>query len=344
MAERGALNVSNIRGNSPNFRVAIDEGHQLDMDSDLLFASTADNAIQLPTGTEAQRSSSFDTIDCAIRINTDTGGLEVFRLTRARAANGATTEGKWYEYDAYEDPDEGTVSSGPTTDLGTFSNPATSASALKTALATNAVNDAYWYVFDDGTKRMLWTDFETYPRYAFVMVTRIYSGSQEQYQTGGLNTDDLRIPPNNSPATRVSKLEDTYMQEIATDNGPNQTVRWALVGNGSSFYRLDNNPLFYSNHGQSQTCSYSHGMYSAYASPNNNPIWDTTFRSDRESCGGVQDDGAWMSLTGIHTNDGTYYGGYSGSNSSRVSPPSPYGGLGGSNDQWSMNGWVLMSW
>lgn len=94
---------------------------------------------------------------------------------------------------------------------------------------------------------------------------------------------------------------------------------------------------------RASTCTYSRGFYSAYATPASSPQWDTTWDTQYESCGGLHD-GAWLSLTGIHINDGNYFGGYSGANSARATPPGIYGGLGGSNSQWSMHGWVLLQW
>jgi hypothetical protein len=218
---------------------------------------------------------------------------------------------------------------------------ATSASALKTVLATTgrAKNGSYWYKFSDGAVYELWTDFETYAPLNFVMVTRVNNGSQDQWKSSGINESDLMLQPNTTNASRVSKLPDTYMNEMVSAN----SIRWAIMGNGSTFYRLDDNPKWYSNHGQASTCTYTHGFYSAYATPASSPQWDTTFDTQYEACGGLHD-GEWLTLTGIHTNDGTYFGGYSGANSARATPPGIYGGLGGSNNQWSMHGWVLLQW
>ena len=218
-------------------------------------------------------------------------------------------------------------------------NPATTASEIKNA-DPYVSNGAYWYRFSDGTIRSLWTDFTTYAPYSFVMVNRIWSGSQNQYLTTEENVTDLRIVPSNSAPTRHSKLSDAYMNEIISPN----TIRWAIVGNGSIFYRLDDSPQWYSNHGISQSCSYDRGFYSGYATPSSSPSWQTSF-GVYQACGGAYDvSNAWLPLTGIHINDGTYFGGYSGSSSARLTPPSPYSVGGTSNDAWSQNGYVLLSW
>jgi hypothetical protein len=218
-------------------------------------------------------------------------------------------------------------------------NPATSASEIK-SIDPYASNGVYWYRFSDGAIRSLWTDFTTYAPYSFVMVNRIWSGSQNQYLTTEENVTDLGIIPSNSAPSRHSKLSDAYMNEIISPN----TIRWAIVGNGSTFYRLDDSPQWYSNHGASQSCSYDRGFYSGYATPSSSPSWQTSFGA-YQACGGALDvSSAWLSLTGIHINDGVYFGGYSGGSGFRLTPPSPYSVGGVSNDQWSQNGYVLLSW
>jgi hypothetical protein len=224
-------------------------------------------------------------------------------------------------------------------DGSSSSSAATSATSLRTTLGVNAVNGSYWYKFSDGQTRQLWTDFTTYSNFSFVMVTRIFSGSQNQYLTTEENVTDLAIVPSNTAPTRHSKLSDIYMNEIIAVN----SIRWAIVGNGSTFYRLDDDPQWYSNHGGAQTCSYNRGFYNGYATPNNNPNW--IGNGTYQACGGSYDSGgSWLTLTGIHINDGTYFGGYSGGSGARLTPPSPYGVGGTANDNWSQNGYVLLNW
>lgn len=219
----------------------------------------------------------------------------------------------------------------------TSATPAKSATQLKQSRA-GVTNGAYWYQFSDGQVRQMWTDFTTYAPYSFVMVTRIFSGSQNQYLVGEENVTDLAITPANSAPTRFSKLLDAHMYEIMKVN----SIRWAIVGPGSTFYRLDLDPKFYSPHGQSASCSYNRGFYSGYSTPSSSPSW--TALGSYQACGGGYDSGNnWLSLTGIHINDGQYFGGYSGSSGARAAPPSPYV-VGGSDGSWSQNGYVLLQW
>jgi hypothetical protein len=218
---------------------------------------------------------------------------------------------------------------------------ASSATSLKNTLQGNAINGSYWYKFGDGSTRELWTDFSTYTPYVFVMVTRIWNGSQNQYLTTEENVTDLAITPADTAPTRHSKLSDIMMNDIISAG----TIRWVIAGNGSTFYRLDNDPEWYSNHGANQSCSYARNFYDAYATPSSTPVWLSPFGNYNSACGGGQDaSGQWLSLSGIHVNDNTYFGGYSGASSYRATPPSPYAVGGGSNGQWSRNGYVLLSW
>ena len=215
---------------------------------------------------------------------------------------------------------------------------ASSATSLKNTLQGNALNGSYWYKFDDGSTKQLWTDFTTYSPYSFVMVTRIWNGSQNQYLTTEQSVTDLAIVPVDSAPTSHAKISDSDMNHIIS----NGTIRWVIAGNGSTFYRLDDDPVWYSNHGAAQTCSYDRGFYDGISTPSSTPNWLTSGFT-YQSCGGINL-GVWASLSGIHTNDGVYFGCYSGSWSGRATPPSPYGVGGASNNQWSQNGYVLLSW
>jgi hypothetical protein len=224
-------------------------------------------------------------------------------------------------------------------DGSTAEKAALSATLLKATLGTSATNGSYWYKFSDGGTRRLWTDFTTYSNYSFVMVTRIWSGSQNQYLTTEENVTDLATIPSNTAPTRHSKLSDAYMNEIIVPN----SIRWAIVGNGSTFYRLDDSPQWFSNHGVNQSCGGNTGFYSGYATPSNAPNWISN--GPTQACGGSYDaSGTWLSLTGIHINDGVYFGGYSGGSSARATPPSPYSVGGTANNSWSQNGYVLLNW
>lgn len=223
--------------------------------------------------------------------------------------------------------------------LGTASNPATSATAIKNANPSVA-NGVYYYKFADNSVKAIWTDFTTFANYKFVVVNRISSSSQNQYLVSEDNVTDLSIDPSSASPSRNSKLSDIHMNEIIVSG----TVRWVIVGGHGTFYRLDDSPQWFSNHGTANSCGYSSGFYDAYATPSSSPTWNTSFGA-YQACGGAFDNlGYWMSLSGIHINDGNYFGGYSGSSSYRATKPSTYNTGSFVNDSWSMNGYVLLSW
>ena len=223
--------------------------------------------------------------------------------------------------------------------LGTATNPATSATAIKTA-NSSATTGVYHYKFADNSVKAMWTDFSSYAPYKFVVVNRISSTSQNQLSTSEDNVSDLSTDPATASPSRNSKLSDVHMNEIIS----NGTVRWAIVGGYGTFYRLDDSPQWYSNHGTSQSCGYTIGFYDAYANPSSSPTWQTTFGSYQACGGAIDSSGNWMSLTGIHVGDGTYFGGYSGSSAYRSIKPAGYNTGSSSDNSWSMSGYVLLSW
>ena len=269
--------------------------------------------LQLPVGTTAQRPTAANGM---IRYNSNNAAVEAY------------IAGSWR-----------TVTAGA---AGSSSMPATSATALKTSLGAAATNGPYYYTLSSGTVQ-LYTDFTSYSNYPMVLVTKISPNDQNQYLTTANNIDDLTSITTNTTPSRSSKISDADMNFIIAAN----TIRWAIVGPGMSFYRLDDSPNWYSNHGASQTCGYDRGFYDAYATPSNTPSWLTRasgYFGAYEACGGVYtEQSQWMSLTGIHTNDGTYMGGYSGGSARRGNTPSPYQTT-ASNDQWSQGGYVFLSW
>jgi hypothetical protein len=220
-------------------------------------------------------------------------------------------------------------------------SPAANASAIKSA-DPNITNGAYYYQFNDGV-RQLYTDFTSFSNYPMVMVTRISPNDQNQYLTTENNVADLATTPNNTTPSRSAKISDAAMNEIIIPN----SIRWVIVGPGHSFYRLDDSPQWYSNHGANQSCGYDRGFHDAYATPSNTPSWYTRaggFFGAYDACGGVYtNENTWMSLSGIHINDGVYFGGYSGESSRRGSTPSPYQTT-GSNSSWSQGGYVFLNW
>lgn len=222
--------------------------------------------------------------------------------------------------------------------LGTISNPATSATALKASGVST--NGAYWYSFSGGVTRQLYTDLTTYSNYPMVMVTRLSSADWYQYLTTENNQGDLATVPSNGVApSRSAKLSDSQLNEIIVAN----TIRWVMIGQYAVFYRM--NDSWTSNFGLSANCGYTTGYYQNYAAPSNTPTWKS-FSQYSGACGGGYDDSGnnWLLLTGIHTNDSNYTGGYTGNSSQRGSAPSQYTTGTYANDSWGVPGYVFLSW
>lgn len=221
-------------------------------------------------------------------------------------------------------------------DGSTIARAATSATSIKTLLGSPS-NGSRYYTLSSGTVQ-LYTDFTSYSNYPMVLVTRISPNDQNQYLTTSNNQGDLSSTPNNTTPTRSAKISDADMNTIISTN----SIRWAIVGPGMTFYRLPKTQAYYSNFGQSQSCGYSTNLQNAYSTPSNNPSW-IGFANFQGACGAGYDSSSnWLSLTGIHTNDGTYFGGYSGSSPARASTVSPYTTTGG-DSVWSSGGYVFLS-
>ena len=263
--------------------------------------------LTLPVGTTAQRPAS--PANGMIRYNSTTSTIEAYAA------------GNW-------------ITLGST--LGSQGNPATSATQLKNAgISTNGV---YYYTLSSGTVP-LYTDFTSFTSYPMVLVTRLSPNDQNQYLTTANNASDLAAAPTDTTPSRSAKISDADMNTIIVAN----TIRWAIVASWNTFYRLPDSVAWYSNFGQSQSCSYTTSLENAYATPSNTPSWQN-FGGYTGACGGGQDSGGnWLSLTGIHIGDGVYMGGYSGSSGARGSTVSPYLTT-SSNGSWSQGGYVLLSW
>jgi len=264
--------------------------------------------LQVPSGTTAQRPASPS--NGMMRYNTTLGVLEAY------ASNSWVTIGA---------------------QLGTQSNPATSATQLKNAGTTT--NGVYYYTLSSGTVP-LYTDFTSFTNYPMVMVTRISPNDQNQYLTTANNASDLASAPNDVTPTRSAKISDADMNTIIVAN----TIRWVIVAQRQIFEKLPDTVAWYSNFGQSQSCSYTTSLISQFATPSNTPSWQN-FGSYIGACGAGQDSsGQWLTLSGIHTNDGVYMGGYSGSSSYRGTASSPYLTTSSNTDAWTQGGYVLLSW
>jgi hypothetical protein len=226
------------------------------------------------------------------------------------------------------------VGGGP---YGTFDNPAPSATALKASGVST--NDSYWYSFSGGVTRELYTDLTTYSNYPMVLATNLSSADHNQYFTTENNQGDLATVPSNGVApSRSAKLSDSQLNEIIVAN----TIRWVIVGQYAVFYRM--NDSWTSNFGTPATCTPT-SYYQNYATPSNIPTWKN-FSAYAGGCGGGYDElGAnWLVLSGIHVNDPTYKGGYTGNSSQRASAPSQYTTGTYGNDLWNVPGYVFLSW
>lgn len=270
--------------------------------------------IQLPVGNTSQRPSAANGM---VRYNSESGKFETY------------AGGSWRTVTA--------------ANPGTADSPATSATSLKAALGASAVNGSYYYTLSSGTVQ-LYTDFTSYSNYPMVLVTKMSPNDQNQYLTTSNNISDLQSVTTNTTPSRSSKISDADMNYIIAAN----TIRWVIAGQYMTFYRLDDNPNWYSNHGVNQSCSYDRGFYDAFATPSNTPTWLTRsagYFGAYESCGGAYDNtNNWLTLSGIHINDGVYMGAYSGASSYRGSTPSPYQTTAGGNSAWSQGGYVFLSW
>ncbi len=224
-------------------------------------------------------------------------------------------------------------------DGSTAAAAALSATGLKQTLGASASNGAYWYQLIDGTTQQLYTDFNTFAPYNFVMVSRISNTTVNQYLTSAIDPQDLALVPNDTSPTKVSKLTDINMGGIQTGG----TIRWVISGGYQTFYRMTASPKWTSDFGNVACCSCGgFNGYDAYATPSSAPNWQTG-SIYAGGCGGGQDNGgSWMTLSGIHVNDNTYPGGYAGNSGTMSSTVSPYITNGGTG--WSRNGYVLMSW
>jgi len=219
--------------------------------------------------------------------------------------------------------------------LGTESNPATSATQLKNAGITT--NGVYYYTLSSGTVP-LYTDFTSFTNYPMVLVTRLSPNDNLQYLTTANYQSDLAAAPTGTP-NRSAKISDADMNTIIVPN----TIRWAIVASWNTFYRMPDSTAWYSNFGLFANCGYNTGLQNAYATPSNTPTW-INFGAYAGGCGGGYDSSNnWLSLTGIHTNDNNYYGGYSGSSAARASTVAPYITT-SANGSWGQGGYVLLSW
>ena len=225
-------------------------------------------------------------------------------------------------------------------DGSSSSKPAPSASILRSyGFATNG---SYWYSLPSGPVQ-LYTDFTSYSNYSFVLVTKMSANDQNQYFPTANNQTDLAVVTTNTSPSRSSKISDTDLNHIIVPN----TVRWAMAGNYQIFYRMADARPWRSDFGQWQSCGpYGDANWHRdFATPSNTPTWLPFGANQAGACGGGQDaSGNWLILTGIHCNDMSNLGAYTGSSSYRNSTFSPYLTTSGGNGTWTQGGYVLLSW
>lgn len=218
------------------------------------------------------------------------------------------------------------------------SKAAKSASDIKSIIGT-PTDGVYYYQLSSGIYP-LYTNFSTYSNYPMVQVTRLSRNDHYQFRTTGVASEELIITPNNTGPARASKISDIDLNYIINLN----TIRWLTIGAYSIFYRMNNN--WTSNFGQVDSCSYTTNYYNAFATPSNTPLWNLAFSTYPGACGGGQADGNWLLLSGIHTDQAVYKGGYVGN--------SPYLGAAigaysitdyaGVQGAWNIPGYVFLSW
>ena len=262
----------------------------------------------LPSGNTAQRPASPS--NGMVRYNTTTGTIEGYAAGSWVSILGA---------------------------LGTQGNPASSATQLKSSGVTT--NGVYYYTLTSGTVPM-YTDFTSFTNYPMVMVTKLSPNDQNQYLTTSNNQADLAVTPTDTTPSRSAKISDTDMNTIIVAN----TIRWVIVAQRQTFEKLPDTTAWYSNFGQSASCSYTTSLISQFATPSNTPSWQN-FGPYQGACGAGQDaSGQWLTLSGIHINDGIYMGGYSGGSSFRGTASSPYLTTSQNENTWTQGGYVFLSW
>jgi hypothetical protein len=213
---------------------------------------------------------------------------------------------------------------------GSLASPATSATQIRNS--GNTTNGAYYYDLPSGVVQ-LWTDFNTWSSYSFVLVTRFSSADHYQYFTTANQQADLVSATTTAPS-RSAKISDTDMNHIIVAD----TVKWVIGSSKQIFYR--HNDSWTSNFGAVASCGYTTAYYSAYATPSNSPSW-ASFGSAAGACGGGQSTD-WLILTGIHTNDANYKGVYVGNAPQNSTAPAAY--TTGTGAGWHQPGYAFFSW
>ena len=163
------------------------------------------------------------------------------------------------------------------------------------------------------------------------------ANDQEHFTTAAHNVPDLAAAANTGDIGRSAKLPDSYIGSLAVPG----TVRWVIVAQWGVYYRMKHCG-WESDFGDFQSCN-ANDMYSGVSEPGASPQWHVDVERNG-ACGGLQYGGSWCPLSGIHNNDDTYMGGYTGACSLRKRAPSKYvaSDEDAGDGQWHQPGFVFV--
>ena len=163
----------------------------------------------------------------------------------------------------------------------------------------------------------------------WTLIMKINASSQNQYLTTDQNISSL------------STVADTNFAQMSDDkiNALNATHFWNICGGKQSIYIRNTDVDWYSNFGQSGSCSYNTNFYTGvYADFGGSVI---SFNQYTGACGGGHTANGWAILSGIYIADGAHYGCYQSNTASTSNVSSTYSAT-GSSTYWGSHGFVLV--